>query len=152
MTDVKSVSGTLVPYLIVRDAKAAIAFYVAAFGASEDYRLLDPTDGRVGHAELRLGDSALYLADEYPDFGALGPVAVGGTPVRLHLPVADVDAVTAKAVAAGAILLRAPKDEFHGNRQSQVADPFGHVWFLSSEFERVSPAEMQRRFDAMMTG
>lgn len=139
-------------YLCVRGAAAAIEFYKAAFGAEERFRLVDPADGRVGHAELSLGGARLMIADEYPDFGALAPESVGGSPVKLHLYVGDVDAVFARAVGLGATALRAPKDEFYGDRSGLLADPFGHAWFLATAGAPVSPAEMQARWNAAMAG
>ena len=137
----------LSPYLIVKGAARAIAFYASAFGAKERFRLAEP-GGKIGHAELEIGPARFMLADEYPDFGALSPVSVGGTPVSLHLYVADVDATVARALAAGATLLRPLKDEFFGDRVALIADPFGHKWHVASRREEVSPAEMQRRMDA----
>ena len=137
----------LAPYLIVKGAARAIEHYVAAFGAKEIYRLVEP-GGKVGHAELEIGGSRFMLADEYPDWGALSPVTIGGSPVSLHLYVDDVDRVVARALEAGATLLRAVKDEFFGDRTGQVMDPFGHKWFLATHKEDVSPEEMQRRMDA----
>jgi PhnB protein len=139
----------LSPYLTVRDAARAIGFYTRVFGAREDFRLSEP-GGKVGHAELLIGDSRLMLSDEYPDFGALSPVAVGGTPVTLHLYVANVDATVALAEEQGATVLRAPKDEFYGDRSAQIADPFGHRWMIATRGEPVSPDEMQRRWTAML--
>jgi PhnB protein len=141
----------LSPYLTVRDAARAITFYARVFGAREDFRLSEP-GGKVGHAELLIGDSRLMLSDEYPDFGALSPAAVGGTPVTLHLYVANVDATVALAEEQGATVLRAPKDEFYGDRSAQIADPFGHRWMIATRGEPVSPDEMQRRWTAMLAG
>lgn len=137
----------LSPYLIVKDANAAIAFYVAAFGAKEIYRLSEPS-GKVGHAELEIGRSRFSLADEYPDFGALSPVSIGGTPITLHVYVPDADASLARAVKAGATVLRPLKDEFFGDRICMISDPFGHKWRLATHKEDVSPAEMQKRMNA----
>jgi PhnB protein len=142
------VVGALTPYLVVRDAARAISFYTELFGAREQFRLSEP-GGKVGHAELKIGESLLMLADEYPDFGALSPASVGGTPVSLQLYVADVDAVLARAEALGATILRSAKDEFYGDRTGVVSDPFGHKWHLSTRVETVSPEEMQRRWTAM---
>ncbi len=139
-------------YLCVRGAERAIAFYKAAFGAEEIFRLVDPGDGRIGHAELSLGGARLMLADEYPDFGALSPESIGGTPVKLHLYVDDVDAVFARAMAEGATALRPPKDEFYGDRSGLLSDPFGHAWFLATAGEPVAPEEMQARWNAAMEG
>lgn len=142
---------TLTPYLIVKGAAAALDFYKQAFGAVEEMRLTDPA-GRIGHAEITIGQSHLMLADEHPEFGALGPATLGGSPVTLHLEVADADAAADRAVAAGATLLRPVADQFHGNRSGMVADPFGHKWFLSAEIEAVSAEEMQRRYDMLNAG
>lgn len=144
---VSSQSHPLAPYLIVKGAARAIEHYVEAFGANEIYRLAEPS-GKIGHAELEIGSSRFMIADEYPDWGALSPVTVGGSPVSLHLYVDDVDEVVARAVGAGATLLRAVKDEFFGDRTGQVMDPFGHKWFLATRKEQVSPEEMQRRMNA----
>jgi PhnB protein len=138
----------LTPYLVVKDATRAIEFYKAAFGATELFRLTDP-QGKVGHAELTIRDSLLMLADEFPDFGALSPASIGGSPVSIHLYVDDVDRVVAGAAAAGATVLRAVKDEFYGDRSGVLADPFGHKWHLATRKEVVSPQEMQRRWSAM---
>jgi PhnB protein len=135
------------PYLIVRGAAAAIDFYSQAFGATELFRLKDPT-GKIGHAELEVGGAHFMLADEYPDFGALSPVTVGGTPVAIHLYVADVDATVAQASAAGATVLQPLRDEFFGDRVAILSDPFGHKWHLATRKENVTPEEMQRRMDA----
>jgi uncharacterized glyoxalase superfamily protein PhnB len=138
---------TLVPYLVARDAERAIGFYCAAFGAVEVFRMVDPGDGRVGHAELTLGDSRFMLSDEYPDFGAVSPDTIGGTPVTLHLSTDTVDADVDRAVAAGAVLLRAPKDQSFGERSATLQDPFGHRWMLSQTIENITPEEMQSRWD-----
>ncbi|CAN5657083.1 hypothetical protein BH20ACT2_BH20ACT2_06650 [soil metagenome] len=140
------VSTTLTPYLVMRRAAEAIDFYKEAFGAIEIYRLAQP-DGRVGHAELAIGDARFYLADEFPEMDILGPESLGGSPVKLQLVVDDVDAVFARAVAAGARVLRPVEDQFYGDRNGQIVDPFGHGWSLSTPIEEVSPAEMQRRND-----
>lgn len=137
----------LAPYIIVRGAPSAIDFYRRAFGAIELFRLKEPS-GKVGHAELEIGGARMMLADEYPDFGALSPVAVGGTPVSLHLYVENVDEVVKIAVDAGATILRPLRDEFFGDRTATLSDPFGHKWHLATRKEDVSPEEMQRRMDA----
>jgi PhnB protein len=136
-------------YLVVRDAPEALRFYAEAFGATELYRLTSQS-GKVGHAELDFGGVRLMLADEHPDFGALAPPTIGGSPVSLHLYVADVDEAVARATAAGATCLRKPRDEFYGDRSATVADPFGHQWHLAARRELVDPAEMQRRMDAQL--
>ena len=151
MTNVKPVPAgrpVLAPYLVVKGAAKAIEFYAKAFGARELFRLTEP-QGKVGHAELAIGDALFMLADEYPDFGALSPASVGGTPVSIHLYVDDVDRTVERAAAAGATVLRAVKDEFYGDRTGMIADPFGHKWHVASHKEDVSPAEMQKRWSAM---
>ena len=146
-----TVIGPLTPYIVVRGAAQAILFYAQVFGAREDFSLREPS-GKVGHAELLIGESRLMLADEYPDFGALAPASVGGTPVALHLYVADVDATMALAEEHGATVLRVAKDEFYGDRSGVLLDPFGHRWNLATRKETVSPADMQRRWTAMLSG
>jgi PhnB protein len=137
--------GTLTPYIIVKDAKAAIAFYEKVFDAKEEYRLSGPGGG-VGHAELQIGAGRLMLADEHPAFGALSPPSIGGTPVKLHLYVADVDATIARAENEGATVLRPAQDQFYGDRSGMIADPFGHQWFLGTRKETLTPEEMRERY------
>lgn len=139
---------TLTPHLCCADAARAIAFYVAAFGAREAYRLAEP-DGKIGHAEIQIGDALVSLADEYPDYGVRSPRAYGGSPVSLKLQVPDVDAFVARAVAAGAKQIRPPADQFYGERSARLEDPFGHVWQVSTTIEQISVEEMQRRFAAL---
>jgi uncharacterized glyoxalase superfamily protein PhnB len=136
----------VVPYLIVKGAAGAIDFYGKAFGARELYRLVDPVDQRIGHAELAFGDSLVMLADEYPDFGAVGPETIGGSPVKLHLDVQDADAAFDRAVRNGGTVLRPLRNEFHGARSGLIGDPFGYAWFVSQKVEDLTPAEMQRRW------
>lgn len=143
---------TVTPYLVVRDAPAALGFYAAAFGAVEVFRLIDPGNGRVGHAEFDIAGTRLMLADEYPDFGALSPDSIGGSPVKFTIAVPDADAATTRALAAGAIELRPVKDQFFGDRSGVVQDPFGHVWTLSQTVTEPTPAEMQAVWDAAMAG
>jgi len=145
--------GAITPlvYLSVKGAAEAIAFYERAFGAKERYRLVGP-DGKIGHAELALGTSVVMLSDEYPDFGALSPHTVGGCPMKMHLVVADAEAAVARAVEAGAMLIRPVKVEFYGEKTGMVTDPFGFSWFLAEAVEQVTPEEMQRRWEAMMGG
>ena len=138
----------LIPYLIVAEGAAAIVFYERAFGAKERLKLTRP-DGKIGHAELNIGDSVVMLADEYAPMGARAPSAFGGTPVSLHLYVEDVDAVAAKAVAAGGTLKRPVENQFYGDRLGTIEDPFGHVWHISTHIEDVSPEEIGRRAAAM---
>jgi PhnB protein len=132
------------PYLCVDDAGAALDFYAKVLGATERMRMADP-DGRIGHAELQLGDSVIMLADEYPDIGISSPKAFGGSPVTLSIYVEDVDSVFDRAIAAGAKSLRPVEKQFYGDRSGQFEDPFGHRWSVASHVEDVSPEEMQRR-------
>jgi PhnB protein len=134
-------------HFVVNRADEAIAFYAQAFGAEEVFRLLDPADGRVGHAELRFGDTVMMLADEYPDFGALSPESIGGSPVAFHLQTDEVDALVQRSLSAGATLLREPTDQSFGQRVAQVLDPFGHRWSLNQTIERVESADMQQRWN-----
>lgn len=140
---------TLTPHIAVKGAAQAIEFYTDVLGAREIYRLADP-GGKIGHAELKIGDGMLMLSDEYPDWGALSPSSIGGSPVSLHLYVEDVDAVVKRAEQFGATVLRQAKDEFFGDRVSTIVDPFGHRWQLATRKEDVAPAEMQRRWTQMM--
>ncbi len=138
----------LIPYIVCRDAPAAIDFYVAAFGAVEDFRMTEPGSGKLGHAELEIGGARLMLADEWPDFGALSPDSIGGTAVTLYLQVEDVDAVVAQAEQAGAMVLRVPADQSFGERTATVQDPFGHRWMLATVKEVLTGEEMQKRWEA----
>lgn len=145
-------SQTLRAHMTVHDAKQAIAFYVKAFGATEEFRLVEPGSGKVGHAEIRVGDSILMLNDEYPDFGSRSPAATGGSPVAFHIQVKDADVAVDRAVKAGATLVRPVQDQFYGDRSGMVACPFGYRWFLAAPKEVVTPAEMQKRWNKMMEG
>jgi uncharacterized glyoxalase superfamily protein PhnB len=138
------------PYLRVRNANAALAYYQQAFGARLRMRLDEPGSGRVGHAELELGTGLLMLSDEFPEHGIVGPQSLGGTSVSIHLHVDNADAALARAVEAGGTLVRPAEDAFYGERGGTVRDPFGHEWMLGHQIEEVSPEEMQRRYDAMM--
>jgi len=147
MADVKPIPDGyphLSPYLSVDDAAKAIDFYTNVFGATERTRMAEP-DGRVGHAELQVGDSVIMLADEHPEIGFVGPKAVGGTPVTLNLYVEDVDKVFEVAIQEGATSLRALENQFYGERSGQFEDPFGHRWNVATHIEDVSPEEMARR-------
>lgn len=139
---------TLTPYLVIKGAAAALDFYARAFGAEEIMRLSGP-DGGVAHAEMKIGDSVFMLGDEFPDMGYVGPRALGGTPVSLMIYVDDVDAVFARALAAGAVEKRPVADQFYGDRTGVLEDPFGHVWSLATHQETLSVEEVQRRMDAM---
>ncbi len=138
------------PYLCIDGAAAAIEFYGTVLGATERMRMPGP-EGKIGHAELQLGDSVIMLSDEWPEMGVRSPKAVGGTPVMLSMYVEDVDAVFDRAVAAGATPVRAVENQFYGDRSGQFEDPFGHRWNVATHVEDVSPEEMARR-SAEMTG
>ena len=135
---------TITPHLVIDGAARAIDFYKNVFGAQELMRF-DAPGGKIGHAELKIGDSRIMLADEYPDMGFRGPQAVGGTPVSILLYVDDVDAVFARAIDAGATERTPVKDQFYGDRSGTLSDPFGHVWTLATHKEDLSVEEMQRR-------
>lgn len=132
------------PYLIVNGAASALAFYGKAFGATERFRHSGP-DGRIGHAEITIGDSVIMLADEHPEVGARGPGAYGGSPVMLHVYVEDVDAIARQAIAAGAKVVRPVQDQFYGDRSGSFEDPFGHVWHVATHIEDVSAEELSER-------
>lgn len=135
---------SVTPYLIVKGAANAIEFYKQAFGATETLRMPQP-DGRIGHAELRIGDSTIMLADEFPERNIRGPESLGGTPVMLHLYIDDVDTVAKRAVAAGAKEIRPVQNQFYGDRSGMFADPFGHQWNISTHVEDLSPEEIGKR-------
>ncbi len=139
------------PYLCVDGAAAAIDFYGAVFGTTERMRMPAP-DGKIGHAELQLGDSVIMLADESPEIGFRSPKAIGGSPVILSLYVDDVDAVVARAEQAGATVVRPVETQFYGDRSGQFEDPFGHRWSIATHVEDVSPEEMGRRAAEAMGG
>jgi PhnB protein len=135
---------TITPYLSIKGAADAIDFYTRAFGATEVMRFAQP-DGRIGHAEVRIGDSRVMLADEFPEMDFRSPHAVGGSPVHLHMYVDNSDAVVNQAVAAGAKVIRPVQDQFYGDRSGSVADPYGHVWHVSTHKEDLSMEELQKR-------
>ena len=136
---------TATPYLIVRDGAAAIDFYRRAFGATELTRMVG--EDKVVHAEIRIGDSVVMLADEFPDLGFSSPETLGGSPVSILLYFENVDAQFAQALAAGARAVRPVQDQFYGDRSGTVIDPFGHTWTLATHVEDVSPEEMERRLE-----
>jgi PhnB protein len=153
MADVKPIPDgypQVIPSLAVDGAAAAIDFYCSVFGATVRMRI-DAPGGKIGHAELQLGESVIMLADEFPDMGFLGPKSVGGTPVTLSVYTEDVDSVFAKALSAGAKELRAVENQFYGDRSGQFEDPFGHRWAVATHVEDVPEDEMMRRAKEVMT-
>lgn len=140
---------TATPYLYVKGGVKALDFYKKAFGAKELMRM-DGPGGSIGHAEIRIGDSPIMLADESPEMGARSPETYGGSAVGIVLYVPDVDATVKRAVDAGAKLDRAVEDKFYGDRMGSIIDPFGHIWYITTHVEDVSPDEMKRRGEAMM--
>ncbi len=141
----------VIPYLSVEGASAAIDFYTRVFGARERMRMPAP-DGKIGHAELEIGDSLIMLADVFPDMGGQTPQELGGTPVTVMVYLENVDAVFDRAIAAGATVEREVQDQFYGDRAGQFVDPFGHKWFVATHVEDVSPEDMERRAAAAMGG
>ena len=140
------------PYLCVEGADAAIAFYTKVLGAKEKMRMAAP-GGKVGHAELQLGDSIVMLADEHPEMGFLSPKSMGGTPVTISVYVENVDEVFERAMSEGASAERAVEDQFYGDRTGQFQDPFGHRWHVATHVEDVPAEEMEKRAaDAMAAG
>ena len=135
---------TVTPHLICSGAARAIEFYKNVFGATEMFRMMQP-DGRLGHAELRIGDSVIMMADEFPELGALSPQHYGGTPVSILVYFDDVDAVFNRAVAAGAKVLKPLQDQVYGDRTGTLTDPFGHQWTIATHIEDVSPEEIEKR-------
>ena len=135
-------------YLIIRDAARALEFYKKAFGATELMRFPAP-GGKIGHAEIKIGEGVVMLADESPEMGHKSPQTLGGTAITLMFYVSDVDAQFAKAVAAGGTVKQPLKDQFYGDRSGTITDPFGHIWTIATHKEDVSPEEMQRRMAAM---
>ncbi|HEV2801005.1 MAG TPA: VOC family protein [Pyrinomonadaceae bacterium] len=139
---------TITPYLYVKDAARAIEFYQKVFGATELFRM-DAPGGKIGHAEIKIGDSFLMLGDECPEMGERSPQTIGGSGVGLMLYVEDADAVVGDAVAAGAKLLEPLEDKFYGDRMGKFEDPFGHIWAVATHKEDLSPEEMEQRMAAM---
>lgn len=135
-------------YLRVGNSAEAMRFYAQAFGAVEKFRLTEPS-GRIGHAEMQLGPAVLMLSDAYPEYGLHAPSGEQDIGCSVHLHVDNADAMAARAMAAGATLLMPPADQFYGERSCRLRDPFGHTWLIGHEIEKVTPQEMQRRYDAL---
>ena len=138
-----------IPSLAIKDAAKALDFYKKAFGAKEIMRMGEP-GGKIGHAEIKIGEAVVMLADEFPEFGNLSPQSIGGTPVSLMVYVEDVDGFVNKAVATGAKILRPVENQFWGDRTSLLEDPFGHKWYFATHVEDVAPDEMKKRSDEFM--
>jgi PhnB protein len=136
------------PYLTVKGAAEAIEFYRKAFGATELSRFVD-TGGRIGHAELQIGNSRIMLSDEYPETGILSPLSLGGSSVAIHLYVDNVDTVARQAIAGGATVVRPVESQFYGDRAGKIQDPFGHIWWIATHVEDLSPEEAHRRATAL---
>ena len=154
MSTVKAIPAgyhTVTPYLTIKNGAKALEFYKKAFGATEIYKLMMP-DGRLGHAEIRLGDSMIMLGDEFPEYGGKAPDTLGGSPVSIYLYVEDVDAFFKIALAAGAKERKPVMDQFYGDRSGQLEDPFGHLWWVATHKEDVTPEEIQKRAQAMFAG
>ena len=139
----------LFTYLCVKDAGKAIDFYKSAYGATEKFRLTEPS-GRIGHAELAFGGTTLMISDEFPEMGFLAPAPDAPRTFVIHLHVDDADAMIAQAAKAGARVVRPAQDQFYGERSGTVRDPFGYDWMLGHSIEQVEPEEMQRRYDEML--
>jgi PhnB protein len=142
---------SVTPYLIVKGGADAINFYKRAFGAVEQMRMASP-DGRIGHAEIKIGDSIIMLADEHPEMGHRSPLSLGGAGVSLMVYVDQVDEVFKQAVASGAKELQPLKNQFYGDRSGTLQDPFGHQWTVATHIEDVAPDEMRRRAEKFMQG
>ena len=141
---------SLYPHLVYRNAAAAIDFYQRAFGATELMRLNEPS-GKVGHAELQIGNAMFSLSDEYPDYEAISAETLGGSPIKLHLSVPDVDKFVAQAISEGARLIRPVEDQFYGDRAGQIKDPFGYTWGVATRKKDVSVEEMQKHLNEFPT-
>ena len=153
MTKVKAIPDgyhSVTPYLIIKGAADAIEFYKKAFGATELFRM--DHQGKVGHAELKIGDSPIMLADESTEMGYKSPTTLGGSPVSIMIYVDDVDTIFKQAIGAGGKEQKAVQDQFYGDRSGTLKDPFGHVWHVATHVEDVSPQEMEKRMAAAAHG
>lgn len=149
MADVKPIPEgyhSVTPYLIIDGAAKAIDYYKKAFGATELFRM--EHEGKIGHAEIKIGDSPIMLADEQPSMGYVSPKAIGGTPVSLMIYVEDVDKIYKQAISSGGLELKALQDQFYGDRSGTLKDPFGHIWTVATHKEDVTPEEMDKRIAA----
>lgn len=141
---------SITPYLIIKGAAAAIDFYKEAFGATELFRM--EHEGRVGHAEIKIGDSPIMIADEFPELGHVGPKTLGGTPVGIMIYLEDVDTVYNRAISKGGVEVKPLQDQFYGDRSGTLTDPFGHQWTVATHKEDVTPEEMDKRMAAAKAG
>jgi PhnB protein len=142
---------SVTPYLIIKGAADAIEYYKKSFGATELFRMPTP-DGKIGHAELKIGDSPIMLSDEHPDLGHVGPQTLGGTPVGIMIYVDDVDTIYKRAISGGGQEIKPLQDQFYGDRSGTLKDPFGHMWTVATHVEDVAPAEMKKRMAAAHGG
>ena len=150
MADVKPIPEgyhSVTPYLSVKGAVEALEYYKKAFGATELFRM--EHDGKIGHAEIKIGDSPIMLADEFPEMGSVSPQTLGGSPVGIMIYVEDVDTVFKNAIDAGGTEKKAVQDQFYGDRSGTLTDPFGHVWTVATHKEDVAPEEIDKRLAAM---
>ena len=153
MADVKPIPEgyhSVTPYLIINGATRAIEFYKTAFGATELFRM--EHEGKIGHAEMKIGDSPFMLADEHPEEGHKSPTSLGGSPVGIMIYVDDVDKIYNQAIAAGGKEVKPLQDQFYGDRSGTLTDPFGHVWTVATHTEDVAPEEIEKRLAAMAKG
>jgi|SRR6185503_5132446 len=137
---------SVTPYLIIKGAADAIEYYKNAFGATELFRM--EREGNIGHAEIKIGDSPIMLADEFPDMGALSPKTIGGSPVGIMIYVDDVDTIFNQAIKLGGVQVKPLQDQFYGDRSGTLTDPFGHQWTVATHTEDVAPEEMEKRMAA----
>jgi PhnB protein len=142
---------SVTPYLIIKGAADAIEYYKKAFGATELFRMPQP-DGKIGHAEIKIGDSPIMIADEFPEMNYLGPQSLGGTAVSILLYVDDVDTVFPRALSEGGTEQKPLQDQFYGDRSGTLKDPFGHVWTIATHTEDLSPEEIGKRAAAAGRG
>ena len=153
MADVKPIPEgyhSVTPYLVINGATQAIEFYKTAFGATELFRM--EHEGKIGHAEIKIGDSPIMLADEHPEQGHKSPTSLGGSPVGIMIYVDDVDKIFNQAIAAGGKEVKPLQDQFYGDRSGTLTDPFGHVWTVATHTEDVAPEEIEKRLAAMAKG